>query len=148
MSGKRGALEVHEHSYIDRNDRRSDIEHSHGGGDRPHRHAHCGPAHYTIDRDEWARTTGLKGGGRKRYTAAPTGPQMPAVEIEPEENTFRVVFVDDYEHGWAGAGVSREEFEAQRAAFIEDMAGGEPRGIVPARLHQTELHGPDGQVRR
>lgn len=118
-----GTLEVHEHCYLGE-ERRSDIEHSHEGGARPHWHQHCGPAHYTIDKDEWLRATGLKGGGRKKFTAKPTGPQLPIVPIAPEENTFRVIFVDEYTDGHQSAGISPEDFALMRRDFVENMAAG------------------------
>src|SRR5690606_38998209 len=65
------------------------ITHSHEGGDTPHEHEHAGPACYTIDKDEWFRATGLKGGGRKKFTARPDGPQLPLIPREPI--TFEVI---------------------------------------------------------
>lgn len=76
----RRTLEVHEHCYIHGPNAhlvgRDKIAHSHVGGDRMHSHDLTGPAAYTIDRDEWLAATGLRGGGRKRFTAAATGPQI------------------------------------------------------------------------
>jgi hypothetical protein len=73
-------LEVHRHSYISGPlSRRSgtDIVHSHEGGNGQHYHPATGPATYTIDKDEWwLQTGGLRGGGRKRFTTRPVGPQL------------------------------------------------------------------------
>jgi hypothetical protein len=100
QSGKR--LEVHEHSYVSgryangggySKDGRwiTKVVHSHEGGDQPHQHEHTGPASYTIDKDEWLKATGLRGGGRKKFTAKPSGEQMPVVELEDWQKSFEVV---------------------------------------------------------
>lgn len=93
-----GTLEMHEHSQISgpghnisRNGRLPHINHSHQGGDKPHQHEHHGPASYTIDKDEWFAATGLRGGGRKVFTAAPTGPQLPIVELADWQKSFEVI---------------------------------------------------------
>lgn len=86
-------LEVHEHCIISgRRANRSDskIVHSHEGGDTQHEHPDCGPASYTIDKDEWFRATGLRGGGRKRFTKTPEGEQLPRVERAPGADEFEI----------------------------------------------------------
>lgn len=87
-------LEVHEHCII-RGPRAnrwdSKFEHSHDGGDVPHTHPDTGPGSYTIDKDEWARATGLKGGGRKKFTAAPSGEQHEFIARTAEESAFEVL---------------------------------------------------------
>lgn len=83
-------LEVHEHAFT--SGRWDKISHSHEGGDAPHEHPDTGPASYTIDKDEWARKTGLRGGGRKKYTAKASGEQFPLVPRGPQ---FFDVFVLD-----------------------------------------------------
>lgn len=95
-------LEVHTHSYVSgpnatgtyQNGFCTKIEHSHEGGDVPHEHPHTGPACYVIDKDRWAARTGLKGGGRKKYTNKPSGPQLPYVERTPEQDTFEIIVCD------------------------------------------------------
>lgn len=144
MAKKTRTLEVHTHSYLgndwsmrSRNPNKPDIEHAHEGGDRPHLHPDCGPATYTIDKDAWAAATGLKGGGRKKFTAAPTGPQLPLVERPPQDNTFQVIFVDEYTPGHASAGISPEQFALMRAAFIRDAADARASGgHAVARMEQ------------
>lgn len=97
-------LEVHEHCIIrgPRANRTgawpagqgSTIEHSHDGGDVPHSHPETGPGSYTIDKDEWFRATGLKGGGRKKFTSAPTGEQFEFIARTAEESSFEVIVCD------------------------------------------------------
>lgn len=87
-------LEVHTHCIIGGPRARfagAHITHSHAGGDVPHQHPDTGPACYTIDRDEWLRATGMKGGDRKKYTRQPTGEQMPLVDLEDWQKSFNVV---------------------------------------------------------
>lgn len=90
-------LEVHEHSFIEgprsRYGGRPEgcLVHSHPGGDQPHQHPQTGPASYTIDQDDWARTTGLRGGGRKEFTDKPTGEQLPLIELAEWQKSFDVV---------------------------------------------------------
>lgn len=73
-------LEVHSHSYVyGPNAHRSPsrkVVHSHEGGNERHQHDELGPATYTIDKDEWFAKTGLRGGGRKKFTTKPSGPQL------------------------------------------------------------------------
>lgn len=99
-------LEVHEHTFVTgprargvfiaaRQKTTSTFSHSHEGGDVPHQHPDTGPATYTIDKDEWFRATGLKGGGRKVFTAQPSGEQFPVVELEDWQKTFEVVIGDN-----------------------------------------------------
>lgn len=54
-----------------------------GGGHVTHSHEHTTRAHtglgmatLTIDRQQWAAQTGLRGGGTKRFTKRATGPQF------------------------------------------------------------------------
>jgi hypothetical protein len=99
-SPKARKLEVHEHCFIDGPRSRyagtaaSHLVHSHENGDVPHSHPDTGPASYTIDKDEWFRATGLKGGGRKKFTPAPTGEQFPFVARTPEEQQFEIIVCD------------------------------------------------------
>ena len=97
-------LEVHEHHII-RGPRAhrtgawpagqgSSFEHSHDGGDVPHGHPDTGPAAYTIDKDDWYQRTGLKGGGRKKFTKAPTGEQFEFIARPPEDGAFEVIVCD------------------------------------------------------
>lgn len=88
----RAKLEVHEHSCI-RSTRK--IVHSHEGGDVRHRHDRFGPATYTIDKDAWLAATGLRGGGRKKYTAQPTGEQLPIIEVTDLESSFDITVVGE-----------------------------------------------------
>lgn len=101
-------LEVHEHHYIAGPRSRggaSKFEHSHEGGHMPHVHEdgenETGPAARTIDKDDWFRATGLRGGGRKRFTKKPIGPQLPTIETEPSR--IDVIIVGD-----GGASVAGE----------------------------------------
>jgi hypothetical protein len=98
MSANTKRLEVHAHAYINgpnacREGRRN-FRHSHADGnygDGRHKHPDTGPALFDIDADEWAAATGLKGGGRKSFTDAPTGPQLDRVDLEDWQRTFTVV---------------------------------------------------------
>lgn len=99
MSGckklKRTGLEVHEHCFVSGPRAHAagnyKFSHSHEGGDVPHKHPGTGPASYTIDRDDWARTTGLRGGGRKEFTTAPSGEQFAWCDLEDFQRSFEVV---------------------------------------------------------
>lgn len=103
-----GTLEVHEHCIITGPNANKEwlnkFSHSHEGGDKPHVHDdgthRTGPGAYTIDKDEWAARTGLKGGGRKKFTAKPTGTQMPLVSVEAPQ--IRIII-----HGDGGAAAGR-----------------------------------------
>ena len=91
-------FEVHRHCVISgpHSNRGKDIVHSHEGGSKRHAHEHCGPATYTIDKDEWfAATGGVQGGGRKEYTDAPSGEQLPVVELEDWQNSFEIHYAED-----------------------------------------------------
>lgn len=76
-------LEVHRHVFISGPRAGQTIVHSHEGGHSDpsgagaHTHPDTGPARFTIDADEWARATGLKGGGKKKFTKRATGEQLP-----------------------------------------------------------------------
>lgn len=120
-------LEIHEHAFIPESGPTRTIAHSHEGGEGAHRHRHCGPARYTIDKEAWAAATGgLKGGGRKAYTAKPSGEQMPAIALTDDERTFAVIFHDEYTPGIAAAGISEEEYALQREYFLRFGAEGAP----------------------
>jgi hypothetical protein len=80
--------EVHTHSVL--TGRGGAIEHSHPGGNEPHRHMGTGPACFTIDKDAWLRATGMRGGGRKKFTEEPTGSQLSAIAIPVEERRVKV----------------------------------------------------------
>lgn len=71
--GGKVRLEVHEHSRI-AGTGLPRIKHSHAGPVGIE-HAGYGPASLTVDRSEWLHATGLRGGGTKRFTVRPTGPQ-------------------------------------------------------------------------
>jgi hypothetical protein len=99
-------FEVHAHAFVsgprrnggyygrDRHWLPTTFSHSHDGGDRPHQHPETGPATYTIDKDEWFKATGLRGGGRKTFTKRPTGEQFPIVELEDWQKSFEIVIGD------------------------------------------------------
>lgn len=93
---KHRGLEKHKHCII-RGPRsseswRNNIVHSHEGGDKPHTHPDTGPGAYTIDKDDWYATTGLRGGGRKTFTKVPSGEQLG--EVIPYDGSFRVIICD------------------------------------------------------
>lgn len=75
----RAQLEVHVHSYVTgpkaNRGEGSKITHSHVGGSHSHR-SDTGPAQFVIDKDDWAHRTGLRGGGRKKFTSKASGPQL------------------------------------------------------------------------
>lgn len=90
---KKMKLEIHEHSFIsgpNANGPNSKFSHSHSGGNIPHEHPETGPSCYTIDKDEWRKATGLRGGGRKKFTAEPTGKQMEWIPLTHEQSHFTV----------------------------------------------------------
>jgi len=94
-AGRRAALEVHEHCFI-RGPKANKswlykFSHSHECGEVPHQHPDTGPASYTIDKDEWFRETGMRGGGKKKFTKEPTGEQFPIVELEEWQKSFEIV---------------------------------------------------------
>ena len=103
------AFEVHEHRFISGPRARgsawprSTLVHSHFGGEAPHKHPDTGPSSYTIDKDEWFRVTGLKGGGRKQFTPAPSGEQLPVIRPSAEESSFEI-HVMDPPPGFVGSG--------------------------------------------
>jgi hypothetical protein len=83
------------------------IVHSHSGGEIPHTHPGTGPASYTIDKNEWQKATGLRGGGRKKFTAKPSGQQMPLVARTEEENTFELILCKPTPPEWGlGPGIA------------------------------------------
>lgn len=91
-----GTLEVHEHCIVSgpRSNvcGRNKFTHSHEGGNVPHEHPCTGPSSYTIDKDAWYERTGLRGGGRKKFTKKPTGEQFPIVSIDPTDLEFDVIY--------------------------------------------------------
>lgn len=94
-------LEIHEHCFV--SGRRANgpyhkFEHCHPGGDVPHQHPDTGPASYTIDKDDWARMTGLSGGGRKKFSARPKGEQLPIVALERSQSEFEIIVCPPPEH--------------------------------------------------
>jgi hypothetical protein len=110
-------LEMHEHTYISgprangvfdpkRQKTTSTFSHSHANGSTPHQHPHTGPACYVIDKDDWKRVTGMRGGGRKQYTAAPSGEQLPFVELDDAQKSFKVICVGPPSTNGTGPGVS------------------------------------------
>jgi hypothetical protein len=111
-------FEVHRHIFVSgprangmfiqaRQETTSTFHHSHEGGSLPHAHPDTGPASFTIDKDEWCRKTGLRGGGRKTYTVAPTGEQFPIEELEDWQKTFVVEVGNPTPRAWGtGPGVA------------------------------------------
>ena len=99
QDGAAKKLEVHEHHFVtgprvgghyERSGwHTGKFSHSHEGGDRSHEHPDTGPASYTIDKDEWLARTGLKGGGRKKFTAKPTGEQFAGTT--PYRGSFEII---------------------------------------------------------
>jgi len=102
---ERPHYELHEHADL-RTNPHTDIRHAHPAGSTPHSHPDTGPARYER---------------RKQFRVKPNGPQLAYIPRSPAESTFRVVFVDEYTPGHASAGISRERWEAERAAFLADM---------------------------
>jgi hypothetical protein len=139
---------------------RTDIEHSHADGNAGHSHPDTGPASFTIDKDDWYRATGFRGGGRKRFTKKPTGEQLTYVARTLEQQTFTVVFCDEgYTDEYArSTGETREQWERHRDASkaaaegtLPEDASDEPGegGAAVARMALTfgmhvryEYHGP------
>jgi hypothetical protein len=82
-TGEAVRFEVHEHIYVSGPHARWSparrLVHSHEGGDQPHQHANLGPATYTIDKDDWFRLTGFRGGGKRNFTKSPSGEQLAIV---------------------------------------------------------------------
>lgn len=115
---RENGLEVHEHCIISGPRSRwsgAKIVHSHEGGDARHQHPDCGPASFVIDKDEWFATTGLRGGGRKKFTARPTGEQLPIAELADWQKSFEIIVCaspanlrgpDNEFNGGAGPGIS------------------------------------------
>ena len=95
------SFEQHTHAVITGPRRGLDIEHSHDGGSRGHRHPDTGPGMFVIDAAQWETETGMKGGGRKVFTRKPAGEQLEYVERDPSEARFTVVF------GKSALGVAR-----------------------------------------
>jgi hypothetical protein len=102
MPASQKSLDVHEHVFVSgprshgmfiraTQKTTAHFSHSHEGGDVPHQHPDTGPASYTIDKDEWFRATGLRGGGRKKFTAKPNGEQFQIVELEDWQKSFEII---------------------------------------------------------
>lgn len=108
-------LEVHEHCFV-RGPRATasysngfvtKFSHSHADGNRAHGHPDTGPAAFTIDKDDWYRRTGLRGGGRKTFTVKPTGEQFPIEELTEAEKTFTVIVGNPTPREWGtGPGIA------------------------------------------
>lgn len=136
-------LEIHEHSWISGpNANRSwlrRIEHSHADGHIPHSHPDTGPACYTIDKDKWFRATGMMGGGKKKYTTKPTGPQLDFIPRPEEDSTFDVIMVDrGYSRAHQASGISEERYALERADFLEVVASqGESGSPAVSRMAWT-----------
>lgn len=142
-----GRFEVHAHSYVrgphaqgghSHADGRwcdGKFEHSHEDGSRTHEHPDTGPAGFTIDKDDWYAATHMRGGGRKRYTAAAKGEQFAYVERDPSLLTFKVIFDDGgfTDEIARSTGMSetewtrhRDEFKAAAEGSPPAVADGEP----------------------
>lgn len=94
MKAKKLRLEIHEHHFVSGPHTKGFVQkfsHSHAGGEIPHQHPDTGPSAYTIDKDEWRKATGLRGGGRKEFSAKPTGEQMQWMPLTYEQSHFTVV---------------------------------------------------------
>ena len=138
--------EQHDHAFVTGPQRGQTLTHSHEGGSRGHRHEHTGPARFVIDKDAWAAATGLRGGGRKKYAAKPSGPQLPLVPLTREQSTFNVVFVDHYTDGHRMAGISPKDFAAMREGFARLPASGHAVAHMVQAFDMTpiyELRRPD-----
>lgn len=103
---ERPRYELHEHTDMSRHPY-TNIRHAHADGSTPHSHPNTGPACY--DR-------------RKQYRVKPNGPQLEYIPRPESESTFHVVFVDEYTEAHRSCGISRARWEAERAAFLADMA--------------------------
>lgn len=84
-------LEVHEHVFVRGPRSGQHIHHAHEGGAEPHQHDATGPSCYTIDKDEWYRRTGLRGGGRKVFSDGQKGVQLAIVPLEEWQRDFDVI---------------------------------------------------------
>lgn len=95
MSSAAQKHEVHEHCFIRGPRARAGsykFSHSHADSSVPHDHPETGPACYTIDKDDWFRTTGLCGGGRKKFTVKPSGEQFASMRARAEEEqSFNII---------------------------------------------------------
>lgn len=86
-------LEVHEHCFVsgpNASGPNYKFKHSHAGGGIPHKHPDTGPSCYTIDKDQWRKATGLRGGSRKKFTSKPVGERMEWIALEYCESHFIV----------------------------------------------------------
>ena len=132
-----GRFEVHQHAFISGPRARfagrpeAHLVHAHFGGDVAHSHPETGPASYTIDKDEWFRATGLKGGGRKKFTEEPSGEQLPVIPRTAEESRFEVIVCDpppghEGQEGGGLAAAARMVLAFGLTAIVKDGRG--PRG--------------------
>jgi hypothetical protein len=86
-----------------------------------------GPACFTIDKDAWLRATGMRGGGRKKFTEGPEGPQLSAIAIPAQERRVKV-FVHPSAREVDHVGAGSATLARMVAAF----------GIVPEFIADTE----------
>lgn len=137
QADQKKGLEVHEHVFI--GGRRHDhIFHSHEDGNVPHSHPDTGPGCYTIDKDEWARKTGLRGGGRKKFTAKPKGEQLPFVRTDPASLTVEVFILDSALHASRVDGNLHSEAECDGLCGEPSFGTAERMGQafgLPANVH-------------
>lgn len=112
----KGKFEVHEHTYVSGPNRPGkQFSHSHFGGNGPHTHQDTGPSVFTIDRDDWRRATGYGSArGRKKFTAEPSGPQLPAI---PHNADFEVIVTGKNPPGWKGEGGGHMAMARMALAF-------------------------------
>jgi hypothetical protein len=105
----RTRLEIHEHCFIAgprANGWRYKFSHSHEGGSEGHQHPDTGPGSFTIDKDEWLKATGLRGGGRKKFTKEPTGEQLPLVALDEGQRSFEIIVDEPATTGGEGPGLA------------------------------------------
>ena len=132
----RARLEMHEHHFITGPlalTGASKFAHSHDGGEVPHEHhndaGRTGPAARTIDKDEWFAATGLRGGGRKKFTAAPSGPQFAMRRTEAPK--IEIIIVGDggasIAHGCGGTDLTLARMTKALDARVENVAHVGPR---------------------
>lgn len=129
---ERPRYELHEHTEMSRHPYTT-IRHAHEDGSTPHSHPNTGPACY--DR-------------RKQYRVKPNGPQLEYIPRSQEESTFHVVFVDEYTPAHTSAGISRERWEVERAAFLADVAAEQASGYAIERLVKMFRLTPIYELRR
>lgn len=138
-------FEIHEHSFVSGpragHWSRSRVLHSHEGSSTPHEHPNTGPASYTIDKDEWARATGMVGGGRRQFTRLPSGEQIgPPIPRSEADNTFQVIYVGD-----GGAAVARGAGRLKRLKPADRAQDG---GGIPTAMRLIQQLRMKAVVRR